>query len=583
MSNIYDKSSLVLIPSGTKSGKVFSQKPVSGDGDFTFTRSSAATRVNADGNIEKETQNLLLQSNSFDTTWVSSNTTETGGQSGYDGTSDAWLLTKSAAYANLNQSVSASGVNTYSLYAKANSLSWLRIVGGSTSAFFDLSNGVVGTTDAGNIAKMTSIGSGWYRCEVAMNASTTIMRIYPAQADNDVTGTSGSIYIQDAQLEQGLVARDYIETTTSAVEGGITDNVPRLDYTDSSCPALLLEPQRSNLLPYSEYFSGWTSKSRIYHTNGANATTSPESLSNGWKITGDGTAGQHYVLQSANYTSGTTYTCSVFAKADTHDYIQLILGATPFSSTNYCNYDLSDGSIGTTGSTISDEFIEDYGDGWYRIGFSATAASTGSGNFFPTLVTSSSATFFESNSTTGSVFLYGAQVEAGSYATSYIPTYGSSVTRVADATIKSAISDLIGQTEGTIFIEFDAEEDAPQNMNLINFNNSTQASVLIAKRTSGALRAQVFAGGSAPVDINSAIVSGKTKAAIAYKSGDSILYVNGVGVSDSSTFTFNGTLSEVIFPSHQAYFNYGHKYSVNQALLFKTRLSNEELADLTTL
>jgi hypothetical protein len=67
--SIYDKSSLVLIPSGTKTGKVFSQKPVSGDGDFTFTRASAATRVNADGNIEKETGNLLLQSNSFDTTW----------------------------------------------------------------------------------------------------------------------------------------------------------------------------------------------------------------------------------------------------------------------------------------------------------------------------------------------------------------------------------------------------------------------------------------------------------------------------------------------------------------------------------
>ena len=59
MASIYDKSSLVLIPSGTKTGKVYSQKPVSGDGDFTFTRSSAATRVNADGNIEKETQNLL--------------------------------------------------------------------------------------------------------------------------------------------------------------------------------------------------------------------------------------------------------------------------------------------------------------------------------------------------------------------------------------------------------------------------------------------------------------------------------------------------------------------------------------------
>ena len=65
MSNIYDKSSLVLIPSGTKTGKVYSQVPVSGDGDFTFTRSSAATRVNADGFIEKETQNLFRYSEEF--------------------------------------------------------------------------------------------------------------------------------------------------------------------------------------------------------------------------------------------------------------------------------------------------------------------------------------------------------------------------------------------------------------------------------------------------------------------------------------------------------------------------------------
>ena len=102
MSNIYDKSSLVLIPSGTKTGKVFSQKPVSGDGDFTFTRASAATRVNADGNIEKETENKLVQSNAFDVSanWLSSNVTETGGQSGYDGTNNAWLIDISTGIKN---------------------------------------------------------------------------------------------------------------------------------------------------------------------------------------------------------------------------------------------------------------------------------------------------------------------------------------------------------------------------------------------------------------------------------------------------------------------------------------------------
>ena len=96
----YNKASIVLIPSGSKTGTIFSQKPTNGDGDFDFTRSTSATRVNADGLIEKETQNLLLQSNSFDTSWINSGTiSKTSGQSGYDGSSDAWLLTKSSASA----------------------------------------------------------------------------------------------------------------------------------------------------------------------------------------------------------------------------------------------------------------------------------------------------------------------------------------------------------------------------------------------------------------------------------------------------------------------------------------------------
>ena len=261
--SIYDKASLVLIPSGSKTSKVYSQKPVSGDGDFTFSRSTAATRVNADGNIEKETQNLLLHSNTFsNASWIKTNSSVTGSQSGYDGTNDAWLLSKSAASGNLRQNKTSIGVQTLSIYAKAGTLSWVRFLairsaGNSPSAFFNLSgSGSVGTASGiGFIdASIESIGSGWYRCQLVVNIDLTQFRVYPADGDGDVSGASGNIVIQDAQLEQGLVARDYIETTTTAVEGGITDNVPRLDYTDSSCPALLLEPQRTNLVTNSRVF-----------------------------------------------------------------------------------------------------------------------------------------------------------------------------------------------------------------------------------------------------------------------------------------------------------------------------------------
>ena len=247
-------------PQLVDTGKVYSIKPEDRKGDFTFTRSSAATRVNADGFIEKETQNLLVQSNNFATTWGRSNTSVTGGQSSYDGSSDAWLLSKSAASGQIGQNTTSSGVNTFSVYAKANVSPYVRLTifeGGFSAngtAYFDLQNGVLGTTNAID-SSIENVGNGWYRCSVTFNTSNQKVYIYPADGDNDTSGTSGSIYIQDAQLNQGLIAQEVITTTTTAVEGGITDNVPRLDYTDSSCPALLLEPQRTNLpITQSEYF-----------------------------------------------------------------------------------------------------------------------------------------------------------------------------------------------------------------------------------------------------------------------------------------------------------------------------------------
>ena len=190
----------------------------------------------------------------------------------------------------------------------------------------NLSNGTIGTT--GNLvieAKATDIGSGWYRCSMAFNASTTGVYIYPATADEDVSQTSGNIYIQDAQLEQGLVARDVITTTTSAVEGGITDNVPRLDYTDSSCPALLLEPQRTNLIAQSEYFGAkWT----LIQSVKSDGVLSPSGELTAVTITDDGLGGSssNVRIQADNFTisASTKYTFSAYVKANPNTIIKVI-------------------------------------------------------------------------------------------------------------------------------------------------------------------------------------------------------------------------------------------------------------------
>ena len=328
--SLYDKSSLVLIPSGTKTGKVYSQKPVSGDGDFTFTRSSAATRFNADGNIEKETSNLLLQSNSFSTSpWNTNLVTATSGQSGYNGNNNAWKIDLTGAAGNLAVGgLSVGSVGTYSVYAKAGTLNWILLgsQSGNIQAYINLSDGSIGTTGALVIeAKTEDVGGGWYRCSMTYSGTASVVRVYPAQANGNLTATSGNIYIQDAQLEQGLVARDYIETTTSAVEGGITDNVPRLDYTDSSCPALLLEPLRTNKESNSELL-GTYSNSIIRLVND---TTSPEGLVNANKIVEAAATARHEIYSDPISFNGNLHTISFFAKADERRYVSAFIGGDP--------------------------------------------------------------------------------------------------------------------------------------------------------------------------------------------------------------------------------------------------------------
>ena len=422
--SIYDKSSLVLIPSGTKTSKVYSQKPTNGDGDFDFTRSTAATRVNADGNIEKETSNLLLQSNGFSTSpFTTSNTSVTSGQSGYDGTTDAWSLISNGTngFENVHQIISFSGVYTISVYAKQGSNNYLtiRTLGDDLRVQFKLDDGTHSTAYGSPVDTfMEDAGSGWYRCGFTANfSSATYVLFYP-----QIIGitTAGNILIQDAQVEQGLVARDVLTTTTTALYGGITDNVPRLDYTDSSCPALLLEPQRSNLVTQSEYFgdSYWT-KSRASFVNGF---TSPEGLSNSYKLVEDSSNGLHAIYQNANITIPVgTATLSVFVKENGRNFFQIRTGSAA-GITNaplYANFDLVNNLVTAQSAGANNAIIEQYANGWKRLSISFTIASGTQVALVFQTITSGTSVIGEgyTGDGTSGVFIYGAQLEAGSYAT----------------------------------------------------------------------------------------------------------------------------------------------------------------------
>ena len=167
--------------------------------------------------------NLLLQSNQFDTTWSLGGATLTSGQSGYDASSDAWLIQNTGNLLSyVFQSVSQSGVQTFSIYAKGGNVDWMRVnaivSGSNANAYFDITNGTIGTSTAAVIDKtITPVGNSFYRISLSFNDTISQIRVQIADGDGDENTPLGSnIYIQDAQLESASTAGPYVLTFSTA-------------------------------------------------------------------------------------------------------------------------------------------------------------------------------------------------------------------------------------------------------------------------------------------------------------------------------------------------------------------------------
>lgn len=416
-------------------------------GDFTFSRGSnlAATRVDVNGLIEKGRENLLLQSNSFDEWSITSGSSITSGQSGYDGSNDAWLMTDSgfnSAYC-IYIGYTYTGVQTFSLYAKQGGTSEIEFdfLNGSGGLLrVDLTNGSVQGNSSTIDYNIEDVGNGWWRLSIAVNNTTA-----PALVRISCDG-AGSVYIQDAQVELGLVATSVIETGASTAQAGILEDLPRLDYSGgASCPSLLLEPSRTNIFSNSEYFgdSFWLHTG----TSVVNGFTSPEGTNNAYNLVEDTSTGNHtFYSDNISVTFGSGYTYSCYVKKAGRSKIR-IDGGYRLSIDATFNLD----TLVVTGTGT----IETLSDGWFRLTASGTGdLSTGNTNLFFYLLNNSGTQSYTGDGTSG-VYLYGAQLELGSYPTSYIPTMGSAVTRSGDdINITDFQSNgLFGSNAGTIFLD----------------------------------------------------------------------------------------------------------------------------------
>ena len=577
---LYSAASLVLIPSGYKVSHLYAERPLDSNGDFTFTRASTATRVGPDGLIQKAKVNLLLHSNTFsNAAWNKIRSSVTSGQSGYDGSSNAWKLESTdTTDSYVAQGLTQSGVQTFSVYAKSGNVDYIYFrIAGSTSqgSYINLSDGSVSSSfNPSNIiggTNVTDVGNGWYKISIAVNTTTSDVRFYVSDSGLATSAIGSFIYIQDAQLNYGLVAQEYQETTTTSVVTGITNNMPRLDYSGgASCPSLLLEPQRTNAMANSEYFGGYNIAQMTLEHNYA---TSPEGIQNATRLIENTASGTAHSLSIATPTTATEYAWSVYAKPNGRDYIYLYVGSGVGQGTII---DIANGVKGdNVGSAPNDTKIEDVGNGWYRCTIFVNGIASSP---TPTIgLANSSSSFTYTGDGTSGVLLYGAQLEAGSYATSYIPTYGTSATRTADSCYKTGISSLIGQTEGTIYIEVNT------NQHISELSDDTSANrIVFYTDGSDYLRNLIRASASTSSNIqtNTTIQAGD-KIALAYANNDAVIYKNGVQIGSDTSVTIPATSKINVGSDYNEILNTTN--SVNQVLLFKTRLTNAQLAELTTL
>ena len=353
----------------------------------------------------------------------------------------------------------------------------------------------------------------------------------------------------------------------------VLSNVPRIDYTGGGCPHILSEPQRTNLVTYSNTTNQWTDVGITYSVD---STISPDGTLNGSKAIIDDTitSSNTRPMTSVSITSGLDYVFSVFGKADEFDIINLDFSNSAFGTTSV-TYNLTDGTVTSFAGSPVSQGVEDYGNGWYRCYVVATAIATG---------TSALIIRLDANPTgdgTSGLYLWGADFQQGSYPTSYIPTSGSTVTRNQDLFTRDGIGSLINSTEGVLFVEMAALANSGNFRYISLFGSTTDYVQIYYKDDANKVTVLVKSGGNISFIFTHTLTDATifNKFAIKYKENDFALWVDGVEVGTDTSGSAPSSLSELALD-----FNGGNRFEgkVRQLQVYKTALTDEQLDDLTS-
>jgi hypothetical protein len=550
-------------------------------------RATTATRVNEQGLIEIVPRNLFTYSEDFaNAAWTKANVTVSSNVINSPiGTLTADKLVENSAndihYINGASITFTAGTYTVSIFAKAAERNVLQIfLNGSANvdayANFNLTTGVVSAFNAAT-ATIQSVGNGWYRCNLTAIIAASIVPSAYFCIQTSTTATRAASYLGDgvsgifiwgAQLENGSVATEYFPTTNRL-------DIPRIDYSTGTA-SLLVEPQRTNLALYSEQFNndaGYISSGRPVITT--NIAASPSGLLEADLLT---YASGDSLRNTPSFAFTNAYTYSIFVKKDIGRYVTI--SGLFFTRSLSVGFDL-DTKTCQAGGTVTD-----FGNGWLRLSISQVVTGDADKNGF-FYVYAPNSLGVQDSAAGNRFYAWGCQIEEGTYPTSYIPTIASSVTRNADVISRTGISSLIGQTEGTMFVDVNlTHSNKGINEYLMQVWLDGSNRIIIYRNVSNFLcYFFVKPGGTFSFD-SSISANGRHKIAFAYKNASNAFYIDGAQIEvNSSAVTAFSSLSNFDLGIHNASgspIEIGD-YAYKSAQLYKTRLTNSELASLTTI